>query len=73
MANQTECAAIARVKKAVETISNLIREELKALEQAFPTSLTGKILSVSIRADAETAERALVQMRWGLIPAKATT
>jgi hypothetical protein len=30
--NQTECAAIARVKKAMETTSNLIREELKGLE-----------------------------------------
>jgi hypothetical protein len=30
--NQTECAAIARVKKAMETTSNLVREELKALE-----------------------------------------
>jgi hypothetical protein len=30
--NQTECAAIARVKKAMEMTSNLIREELKSLE-----------------------------------------
>lgn len=30
--NETECAAIARVKKAMETTSNLIREELNGLE-----------------------------------------
>ncbi len=44
--NQTECAAIARVKKAMKTTSTLIREELNGLSRLCH-SLTDRIFSMS--------------------------